>query len=58
MMFDDGAYMDAYSRIKFEGSAGQIDPDKKVDFILDRPFGYVLIGAGGIPVMSGIINQL
>ena len=58
MMFDDGAYMDAYSRIKFEGSAEQIDPDKKVDFILDRPFGYVLIGAGGIPVMSGIINQL
>ena len=54
MMFDDGAY----SRIKFEGSAEQIDPDKKVDFILDRPFGYVLIGAGGIPVMSGIINQL
>ena len=44
--------------LKFEGSAEQIDPDKKVDFILDRPFGYVLIGAGGIPVMSGIINQL
>ena len=58
MMFDDGAYMDAYSRIKFEGSAEQIDHGKKVDFILDRPFGYVLIGAGGIPVMSGIINQL
>lgn len=33
-------------------------PEKKVEFILDRPFGYVLIGAGGIPVMSGIINQL
>lgn len=33
-------------------------PEKKIEFILDRPFGYVLIGAGGIPIMSGIINQL
>lgn len=31
---------------------------KKVEFILDRPFGYVLLGAGGVPVMSGIINQV
>lgn len=30
MMFDDGAYMDAYLRIKFEGSIEQIDSDIKV----------------------------
>ena len=33
-------------------------PEKKIEFILDRPFGYVLIGAGDVPIMSGIINQL
>lgn len=31
---------------------------KEIEFILDRPFGYVLIGAGRVPIMSGIINQL
>lgn len=47
----------AVEMICFAGCAPQF-PDKKIKFVLDRPFGYVLIGAGGVPIMSGIINQL
>lgn len=37
---------------------GAAPTNKQLEFIIDRPFGYVLVGASGIPVISGVINQL
>ena len=32
-------------------------PDEEIDFTLDRPFLFVVTGAGNLPLFVGIVNQ-
>ena len=29
----------------------------EVDFVLDRPFIFVVTGGGGLPLFAGVVNQ-
>lgn len=33
-------------------------PEEKIDFILDRPFVFVINGISGFPIFVGIVNQI
>ncbi len=52
---EDGCTATAFTVIAVAGTA--MPPDEEVDFILDRPFLFVLTGMDGLPLFAGIINH-
>lgn len=48
----------AASYIEFPGAGAAPPPDETIDFILDRPFVFVIADNSGIPLFTGTVNQL
>ena len=46
----------AASYIEFPGAMSPAPPDDEIDFILDRPFLFV-ITSGSLPLFAGVVNQ-
>jgi len=36
---------------------GGLPPSDKIDFVLDRPFIFVITGTDGLPLFVGVVNQ-
>lgn len=53
---EKGCSAAAYTVISADG-AGILEPKEKVDFVLDRPFLFVITGACAQPLFIGVVNQ-
>lgn len=47
----------AASYLEFPGAGAAAPPEDIIDFILDRPFLFVIAAGGGIPLFVGTVNQ-
>lgn len=54
MIDEEGCTAVAYTAMVGYGAAAP--PDEEVDFVLDRPFIFVITGMTGMPVFVGIVN--
>ena len=55
MIDEEGCTAVAYTVMAAAGAA--MPPDEEIDFTLDRPFLFVITGAGNLPLFVGIVNQ-
>ncbi len=56
MMDEEGVTAVAYTVI--EGAGAAMPPDKEIDFIVDRPFLFMITGEDGLPLFIGVVNQI
>ena len=56
MADEEGVKAAAYTAELLYGSA-MLPPDEKMDFVLDRPFMFVIRSAEGIPLFVGIVER-
>jgi len=47
----------AASYIEIPGAGAAMPPEEIIDFILDRPFLFVLADTSGIPLFTGVVNN-
>ncbi len=47
----------AASYIEFPGAGAAPPPEEVIDFVLDRPFIFVIADASGIPLFTGVVNE-
>lgn len=47
----------AASYIEFPGAGAAMPPEEIIDFILDRPFLFVIADTSGIPLFTGVVNN-
>ncbi len=47
----------AASYIEIPGAGAGMPPEEIIDFILDRPFLFVIADNNGIPVFTGVVNE-
>ena len=52
---EEGCTAVAYTVMAASGAT--MPPEEEVDFVLDRPFIFVITGAGELPLFVGIVNQ-
>ncbi len=52
---EEGCTATAFTVMMAAGAA--MPPEDEVDFVLDRPFFFVLTGMDGLPLFAGIVNQ-
>ena len=52
---EEGVKAAAYTVLMKCGSAAP--PDEKIDFVLDRPFIFVITGNSGLPLFVGVVNN-
>ncbi len=52
---EKGCTAAAYTVMMMAGSA--MPPDEEVDFVLDRPFIFVLTSQDGLPLFTGVVNN-
>lgn len=55
MVDEEGCTAAAYTVMLRYGTG--MPPDEEVDFVLDRPFLFVITGADGLPLFAGVVNQ-
>lgn len=48
----------AASYIEFPGAGAAEPPEEIIDFVLDRPFLFVITNRYGIPLFAGVVNQM
>lgn len=53
---EEGCEAAAYTIIAVDGATS--DPDEIIEFTLDRPFIFIITSDAGIPLYSGIVNQI
>ena len=53
---EEGVTATAYTVIGAAGGAPRV-PDDEIDFVLDRPFLFVIESQDGLPLFAGIVNQ-
>ncbi len=46
----------AASYIEIPGAGAAAPPEETIDFILDRPFLFVIADSSGIPIFTGVVN--
>ena len=51
---EEGVVAAAYTLINVGATGG---PDDEVDFVLDRPFIFVITNSDGLPLFEGVVNQ-
>lgn len=56
MIDEEGCTAAAYTVMAAAGAG--MPPDEEVDFVLDRPFLFVLTGNDGLPLFVGIVNHV
>ena len=54
MVDEEGCIAAAYTVMLRYGAP---PPGDEVDFVLDRPFLFVITGADGLPLFAGVVNQ-
>ena len=47
----------AAAYLELPGAGAAAPPEEIIDFVLDRPFLFVITGSGGIPLFAGTVNQ-
>ena len=47
----------AASYIEFPGAGAAAPPEDTIDFILDRPFLFIITNAYSVPLFAGVVNQ-
>ena len=47
----------AATYIEIPGAGAAMPPDEVIDFVLDRPFLFVIAGSNGIPLFIGAVNE-
>ena len=52
---EEGIEAAAYTVLENCGAA--ISPEDEIDFVLDRPFAFVIESRDGLPLFAGIVNQ-
>lgn len=52
---EEGCEAAAFTVIATEGAAGE--PEEEIDFVLNRPFLFVITSADGVPLFTGVVNQ-
>lgn len=52
---EEGVTAAAYTVLPMPGSA--MPPNDEIDFVLDKPFIFVITGEDGLPLFAGVINQ-
>ncbi|MCI8447701.1 MAG: serpin family protein [Eubacterium sp.] len=53
---EEGVSAAAYT-VMMADAGGAMPPEKEVDFILDRPFLFVITGNDGLPLFTGVVND-
>ena len=53
---EDGVTATAYTVMIAAGAP--MPPDDQIDFVLDRPFIFVIIGSDNLPLFMGVVNQI
>ena len=38
-------------------AGGAMPPEEEVDFVLDRPFIFILTSMDGLPLFTGVVNN-
>ena len=52
---EEGVTAAAYTVLPMAGAARP--PEDEIDFVVDRPFIFVITGEDGLPLFAGVINQ-
>lgn len=52
---EEGCTAASYTALAAAGAA--LPPEEEIDFVLDRPFIFVITGGGGLPLFVGIVSQ-
>ena len=52
---EEGCTAAAFTAMETCGAA--MPPDEEVDFVLDRPFIFVITGDSGLPMFAGVVNH-
>ncbi|MBQ4557295.1 MAG: serpin family protein [Clostridia bacterium] len=52
---EEGVTAAAYTEMVMCGAA--MPPEEEVDFVLDRPFIFVITGSDGLPLFAGVVNN-
>ena len=52
---EEGVVAAAYTEMRLAGAAAP--PDDEIDFVVDRPFLFVITGGDGLPLFVGVVNQ-
>ena len=47
----------AASYLEFPGAGAAMPPEEITDFVLDRPFLFVIADVSGIPLFTGVVNE-
>lgn len=55
MVDEEGCIAAAYTVMAAAGAA--MPPEEEMDFVLDRPFIFVITGDSGLPLFAGIVKQ-
>ena len=55
MVDEEGCIAAAYTVMAAAGAA--MPPEEEMDFVLDRPFIFVITSDSGMPLFAGIVNQ-
>ena len=53
---EEGAVATAYT-VVILGEGAAAPPEEEIDFVLDRPFLFVITDAQGLPMFVGVVNQ-
>ena len=53
---EEGCEAAAYT-VMSAGGGSSPEPPREVDFTLDRPFIFVILGADGLPLFAGVVND-
>ena len=53
---EEGVVATAYTAMMMAGSP--MPPENEIDFVLDRPFVFVITGFDGLPLFIGIVNNI
>lgn len=52
---EEGVVAAAYTEMRLAGAA--MPPEDEIDFVVDRPFLFVITGSDGLPLFVGVVNQ-
>ena len=57
VIVDEGGCIAAAYTVMTAAYGAAMPPEEEVDFVLDRPFLFIITGDSGIPLFAGIVNK-
>ena len=55
---EEGCEAAAFTAIMAEATAALVEPQPVIEMNLNRPFGFLITGANGLPLFTGIVNTV